>query len=348
MSPRTVLTVGIQTLLAFPDEKVDGDEFRRSQFGRAGSGGLIYDVFGFDAISSLSVGIKWYARSVRVAPRVLAVSGPSRLETGESGTYRATVSGDASQPVAYRWDMGDGAVYSELEATHSFSEPGAYPVRFTATGPVGLAVDSVRTTVVAALVAPTILAASSSPGQTESGQPVEFRATASGSEPMTYRWTFGDGQTATSATATYRYDRVGTYSPTVTVRNAVGETSRSLTHVVVAPPDPCADVVELASVFFAFNSSVLSDEARGSLTDNSEVLRGCSSLSIRIEGYASPLERNPEALALARAQSVHTFYRDAGLPESALAVTSNGAAGGLATRKDDTSALRRVDSIVLR
>ena len=159
----------------------------------------------------------------------------------------------------------------------------------------------------------------------------------------------GDGRVATTANVIHHYEREGTYVATVTVSNPAGETSRTLTHTVAAPPvDPCVDVVELASAFFDANSSVLTGESRRNLSDNADALRGCPSLSVRIEGFASPRERARDALSLARANAVLTFYRDAGLPDSALAALVSGTAGTLTTRKDDGSVFRRVDSIILR
>ncbi len=348
VAPRIALTVGLQTLLAFPDEQVDSDAFRRTQFGTAGEGGLIEDVFGFDAISHLSLGVKVYARSAYVAPHILAVSGPTRLEAGEQGVYRATVLERATQPVEYRWDFGDGNVATGLETSHAFDRPGSYVVRFSATGTSETATDSVVTRVEAALIAPAIQTLTASRDRSETNQLIRFAVSAFGSEPLSYRWTMGDGRIATTSNVIHQYEQEGTYSATVTVTNAAGETSRTLTHIVVRPTDLCADVVELASVFFAPNSSVLTDDARRALADNADVLRNCPALSVRVEGLTSPRERDAESLSLARAEAVRAFYLEVGLPASVLTTLGKSANGTLTTRKDDGSAFRRVDSVVLR
>ncbi|HEX6973973.1 MAG TPA: PKD domain-containing protein, partial [Vicinamibacterales bacterium] len=70
----------------------------------------------------------------------------------------------------------------------------------------------------------------------ETGKPISFIGTES-SDPegqsLTYAWTFGDGGTATGASATHTYQEPGTFSVELTVRDSEGATSSASTTVTV-------------------------------------------------------------------------------------------------------------------
>lgn len=52
---------------------------------------------------------------------------------------------------------------------------------------------------------------------------------------FSYQWSLGDGGTATSATVIHSYDRVGTFTATVTVSN--GDTRRTCAVEITTTPD---------------------------------------------------------------------------------------------------------------
>lgn len=53
----------------------------------------------------------------------------------------------ASGPVTYRWEMGDGTVYTGDAPSHRYTQAGAYTVSLTATGVGGTATTSRTVTV---------------------------------------------------------------------------------------------------------------------------------------------------------------------------------------------------------
>jgi PKD repeat protein len=67
------------------------------------------------------------------------------------------------------------------------------------------------------------------------GQPVDLTGTATGSEPLTYDWDFGDGNTATGNPATNTYGAAGDYLVTLTVSNACGTAYAEHTVTVASP-----------------------------------------------------------------------------------------------------------------
>lgn len=69
--------------------------------------------------------------------QVLTVDGPSELQVGQTGAFTATISDDSTPPVKLVWDFGDNTGGDGLTATHSYTNPGTYTVKFTATNAGG-------------------------------------------------------------------------------------------------------------------------------------------------------------------------------------------------------------------
>jgi peptidoglycan-associated lipoprotein len=96
-----------------------------------------------------------------------------------------------------------------------------------------------------------------------------------------------------------------------------------------APADegPGTGTVELAAVYFDFDSAVLRDDARASLKKNAEAIRAGSS-TVTLEGHCD--ERGTEEYNLAlgerRAEAVRLYLVDLGIPSSRFRVVSFGEA----------------------
>ncbi len=72
------------------------------------------------------------------------------------------------------------------------------------------------------------------------GQTGTFTATANGdvaSQPIEYRWDFGDGQTGTGLSATHSYSQAGTYTVTFTATNSGSTDSGTCEVRVIAPSE---------------------------------------------------------------------------------------------------------------
>jgi hypothetical protein len=70
-----------------------------------------------------------------------------------------------------------------------------------------------------------------SPSAPVAGQPILFEGTASGSEPLSYEWAFGDGNFGSGQTVSHTYAEPGSYDVVLTVTNACGIST--VTHTVV-------------------------------------------------------------------------------------------------------------------
>lgn len=316
---------------------------------RAADAGEDVDDREFDLLSFLGLGLKYSFRSAFTPVDVFSVSCPATLTVNETGTFTADVDMDASAPAEYRWDFGDGATALGTTATHSFASAGTYTVTFTASNEGSTDSETCQVVVDPLPVPAEIISVSATPMSFQVCEPVsvQFSANVRGDQPLTYSWDFGDGATGSGATTSHTYTEPGNYQVTLTLTNAQGTTTRSITvQALECEADICEDVTDLNSVYFGQNSSTLTAEARAALQENIEILRECPDICVRIEGFAAPGERNPQQLSEDRARAVEQFYVDNGVPASRLMVAGMGRVAGT-SKKEGAAQFRRVDSIPL-
>jgi PKD repeat protein len=334
LSRRAGLFLEVDAFGVFGDDKFDGVD----------AGGTGYDIAGIS-----SIGVRFNLTKPFIPVSILSATGPSMLETGAGGTFEATVNADATQPVEYMWDFGDGTTGSGMVATHEYARAGTYTVTLTAkNGKSGMDTRTMTVVVEDPVQPPSIVGITANPPSPDSATPVSFSANIQGDGPFTYRWDFGDGTTGTGANPSHTFTRPGTYTVTLRAANEAGEDTRTMSIVVVPVEVPfCESVIDMNSAFFNRNSSTLTAEGRAALQDNVQILSDCPNLSVAVEGYAAPGERRGMALSTARARAVEQFYIDNGISAGRIMTSGKGVVSG-ASRKDGTSQYRRVDTIPVR
>jgi len=342
LTNRTSFLLGLQSVATLVDGHLDGhnnDDPRN--LGSPSGGGP------FDFLTGLNAGIRFSLKEACTPVQLLAINGPSALQTGAAGTFSGEMN-MASLPVEIRWDFGDGSTAMGMPASHTYSRAGSFTVTMTASNACGMDSRTMSVNVTNPPVPAAIVSVNATPNPALTGQTVSFSVNARGDSPITYTWNFGDGSTGTGASPTHTYTRPGTYTVTVTASNAAGSDSRTMT-VTVNPAVTC-NITELNSAFFARNSSALSSQAMAQLNENVQVLNSadCANMNLRIEGFAAPGERNAQRLSEDRARAVMQYYVDNGVAASRLTMQGNGVVGGTTSKKDDTARFRRVDSIPVR
>jgi len=299
-----------------------------------------YDVLGF-----WGIGLQYRFKSACSAPMVNSVSAPARVAVGEPAGITAMLGKNACQPVDVMWDFGDGSTGSGLGTNHIYSTPGTYTVSATATNSAG---SSSGTTTIEVFdpcpIDAEIIAINLNPSDPIINEAITFSADVRGTAPITYKWNFGDGGTATGATASHMYTEPGEYVVSLECANCGGSDSRSIT--IVVQEFRCSDITELNTVFFGHNSAALDDEAKGLLNENVEVLNECPDLLTRLDGYSDRRERNPLRLSERRAAAVEQYYIEQGIPASRLLARGLGR-DPLAGKGIDGRRNRRVDSIIV-
>jgi DNA-binding beta-propeller fold protein YncE/PKD repeat protein len=188
--------------------------------------------------------------TVTVHPRpTLAISvDPTAVEIGGEVHVGATATG-GTLPYSVAWSFGDGGTAAGPGAVHAYSGAGSYTVTATLSDGAGARiVSSENVTVAAALVA------SGSGGRiATSGNATAWIATAAGGiPPYEFAWSFGDGATLLTGAAdvngslessvTHRYAAAGTYTVSVTVRDALGAQAVWNSSITI-PPVPVSTPV---------------------------------------------------------------------------------------------------------
>ena len=283
------------------------------------------------------------------APVVQSVSGPDTLETNESGTFEASINQEADAPVTYTWTFGDGSTGSGLLTNHSYGSTGLYAIRFEASNEGGSDSDTISVRVVPEPQPASITSVNATPNPVDEGESVRFSSNVQGDSPVSYSWSFGDGSSAMSQSPTHTYEEPGEYTARLRASNEVGEDTRTVTvRVNRALPEVCTTISEMNSAFFDRNSSTLTEEAQSSLQENADILADCTNLTVRVEGFAAPGERNEQSLSSDRAEAVAAFYRNNGVPGSRIMTSGQGQVEGVTTKKGGTRQYRRADSVPQR
>ncbi len=168
--------------------------------------------------------------------------------SGDTVNFDAGASTSTASIAEYVWQFNDGpGQNSTVETTsptisHTFGNAGLYDVALTVLAQDGTSGATAATLDVGGASSP-VGAFGLAPGSVVPGTPVAFNATASsdpnaGGAITSYTWNFGDGTTASGATATHAFSQVGAQTVTLTVTDSAGLID-SVSHTVTvtgAPP----------------------------------------------------------------------------------------------------------------
>jgi len=327
--------VEASTVFIFPDDAVD--------FSNPGASTIPFgDAADYDNLNLYGGGLRYFFKGPGVNVNVTADCS-SELNVGQAGSFTASSNADATGPVSYAWNFGDGSSGTGMTASHAFSAPGSYTVSVTAQGPYNSDTDTCLVNVIDVL---SVSNCRVSPSRADIGQTVTVNADVTGSEPREVTVDFGDGDTADSLPATHSYSDPGTYTVTITATNATG--SDSTTCTVTVGDVFCDEVTELNTVYFDYEMSSLSSEARGRLDENIEVLTRCPNICVVINGYADDQERDKLRLSERRADEAQAYYVANGIDESRIVARGLGEHPDSNSKEDpgpgDRNA-RRADSI---
>ena len=304
-----------------------------------------------DLLGWHTIGLKFIVASFNPVMVTDVICPEGVVDTGDPVTFTGSVNEKASKPVVGSWDFGDGTSAQGMTASHGFRPEGTYTVTFTASNGNGRATDSRSCTVTVEdpCEAAEIIAINPSTMTPDTRTAVRFTGNVRGSAPIEYSWDFGDGSTSGEANPSHTFAEPGTYTVTLTVTNCGGTVSRTMEiSVAMYEAAICREIEEMNPVFFDRNSSTLSEEARGKLQENLEILSECPNLNARVEGWAAPGERRTQELSADRAKAVEQFYVDNGIALSRLMTVGMGRAEGMTSKKEGLAGYRRVDTIPVR
>jgi len=132
-------------------------------------------------------------------------------------------------PDAWKWTFGDGGNSTEQNPVHTYNKSGLYSVTLTASNANGNN-ELTKTGCIAVSGIQNIPLTNFSASPTSGGIPltVSFTDQSTGS-PVSWRWTFGDGNNSTEQNPVYTYNKSGLYSVTLTASNANGSNTLTKT-----------------------------------------------------------------------------------------------------------------------
>ena len=170
----------------------------------------------------------------RVAPTARAGSSAT-VDQGTPVSFDGSTSSDNLGVASYAWDFGDGTSGAGATATHTYQDAGVYTATLSVWDGSGNAATSTRTITVSDVMAP--VPRGGGDRAVEDGQSLFFDASASTDNVgvTSYLWEFGDGTTATTATATHVYGHTGAYTARLTATDAAGNAATSTFTVTVRP-----------------------------------------------------------------------------------------------------------------
>ncbi len=140
--------------------------------------------------------------------------------------------------LSWRWEFADGSALGSA-VTRTFTQPGTYTAKVTATDDEGVkSSKDVQVIVTAAGVVPPTVDATADVSAGPAPLRVQFGA--AGHDPdgpeddLHYTWEFGDGGTSLAQNPSHMYMQPGTYTAKVTARDAAGATATDTLQIVVS------------------------------------------------------------------------------------------------------------------
>ncbi len=136
---------------------------------------------------------------------------------------------------SYHWIFGDGNTSNVANPVHSYAAVGTYQVKqivYTQKGCMAYVYKTVK-------VIPEVTDASFTVNidkQCLGGNSFLFTNTSTGAAPLTYAWSFGDGNTSTQASPVYSYSTPGNYTVQLIVTGAGGSDTVTLPVIVYNAP----------------------------------------------------------------------------------------------------------------
>lgn len=192
--------------------------------------------------------------------RVTAVIGISSTSGAPPLTVTVTGAGSSSRwpgTLSYAWEFGDGTTSADMQATHTYTNPGHYRVKLTVTdsgGETGVATVDVRVRG-GSTVAVITVDRDSGPAPLT----VRFDGTQSSVQGDTirdYRWDFDDGTSSVLSKPQHTFRVPGTYDVALTIKTAGGvEASTTTTITVSATQDSSLQFDGTASANLPFGAT---------------------------------------------------------------------------------------------
>jgi PKD repeat protein len=150
-----------------------------------------------------------------------SVPSPATVNTAVQFT-----SSSQGQVDTYVWDFGDGGTSTDANPTHAYTSTGQFTVSLTVTNNAGSDSETATIDIQESLQAP--VASLDVPATATVNTEVQFTSTTQG-QVDSYTWDFGDGNSSTDANPTHTFASTGQFTVALTVTNAAGTDTETVT-----------------------------------------------------------------------------------------------------------------------
>jgi len=162
--------------------------------------------------------------------------------TPTSGNVPLTVNftdQSTNMPTGWSWNFGDGGTSSVKNPSRTYTTPGTYTVRLTASNNCGSNTKTMTNYITVNCMLPPTAAFTATPTSGTAPLTVNF-TDQSTNFPTVWSWNFGDGGTSSAQNPSYQYTTPGTYSVTLTASNGCGNASITRTNYITVCTSPAA------------------------------------------------------------------------------------------------------------
>jgi PKD repeat protein len=160
--------------------------------------------------------------------------------SGEASLNVSFTDSSTGNPTSWSWDFGDGSSSTAQNPTHTYTKPGSYTVKLTATN-AGGSDTATRTDYITVdpPSAPPTADFSASPTSGNAPLNVAFTDGSTGN-PTAWSWDFGDGTSSPEQDPTHTYTAAGTYTVSLTASNAAGPDTKTRTDYITVSTAPAS------------------------------------------------------------------------------------------------------------
>ncbi len=191
-------------------------------------------------LDTRAIGWDVYAATLDVVAPTANAGSAVAVDQGATVAFDGSGSSDNFGIIGYSWDFGDGATATGSSGTHVYATPGTYTATLTVWDDSGNTATGTRAITVRDTQAP--VPHGGGDRTVDEGQALFFDASASTDNVgvTSFRWDFGDNSSSTVAAVSHVYARPGTYTASLTVMDAAGNSATSTFSVTVRAVSPKA------------------------------------------------------------------------------------------------------------
>lgn len=228
--------------------------------------GLVQDACGVSRLGN-SVGLPSmtypFGSTPPPPPNAPPVASFTSTTSGTTVTFDGSASHDTNgiTIASYLWDFGDGkksTASSTATTSHTYATAGTFTVSLTVTATDKQTASTSATVKIVIANKPPVASFTAS----VSGGTVTFDGSASSDSDgqiVTYAWVFGDGATATGATASHTYSSGGTKNVSLTVTDNLGATGTISKSVVLSTVPVAAFTTSISGNTLSVDASPTTD-----------------------------------------------------------------------------------------